>query len=143
MVADAARNLRFRYGLLRRACEARDHRERPPGPVGRGLRGQFQHRLVKPDVADRELRGVDTDRKATGAGIDVVARQRALMPDVELAVGVERQRMRGDHRAVGDQLSHVGFDFAVVHEKSYPNSGPATANGSSAASMVARPNRMR
>ena len=126
--------LRFRDGLLRRAGEARDHRQRPLGPGRRGLRRQFQHRPVQADIADRELRGVDADRKAAGAGVDVIARQRALMPGVERAVGVERQRMRRDHRAVGDQLPHLGFDLAMMHgDDSYPNSGPATANGSSAA----------
>ena len=40
--------------------------------------------------------------------------------------------MRGDHRAVGDQPPYLGFDLAMVHGAySYPNSGPATANGSS------------
>ncbi len=76
------------------------------------------------------MRGVDADGQPAGAGIEVIARQRALMPDIERAVGVERERMRGEHRAVGDQLPNVGLDFAMVHDgTSYPNSGPATANG--------------
>ncbi len=77
-----------------------------------------------------------------GAGVDIIARQRALMPDIECAVGVERQRMGGEHRAVGDQFSDFGFDLAVMHGF-YPNSGPATANGSTSACAVAPPNRMR
>ena len=90
------------------------------------------------------MRGVDADGQAAGAGIDVIARQRALMPDIERAVGVERERMRREHRAVGDQLPDVGFDLAMMHERySYPNSGPATANGSCAGATVARPKRMR
>ena len=52
------------------------------------------------------------------------------MDGVELAAGIERQRMRRNHRAVGDQPPHVGFHFAVVHGANpYPYSGPATANG--------------
>jgi hypothetical protein len=66
------------------------------------------------------------------------------MSHVECAVGIKRKRMRREYRAVGDQLPNVGFDFAMMHRcYSYPNSGPATANGNSADSMVARPKRMR
>ena len=138
------RGLRLRDGLLRRTGEAGDHRQRPLGPGCRGFRRQFQHRPVQADIADRELRGVNADRQSAGAGVDVIARQRALMPGVERAVGIERQRMRGDHRSLGDQLPHLGFDLAMMHGGySYPNSGPATANGSSAAGVVARPKRMR
>jgi hypothetical protein len=66
------------------------------------------------------------------------------MPHVERTVGVERERMRRQHRAVGDQLPNVGFDFAMMHDgASYPNSGPATANGSCAGEAVTGPKRMR
>ena len=144
MVADATRGLRFRDGLLGRAGEARDHRNWPLGPRGRGLRRQFQHRAVQADVADRELGGVNADGQSAGAGIEIIARQRPLMPDVERTVGVECERMRREHRAVGDQLANFGFDLAMVHEgTSYPNSGPATANGSCAGGTMARPKRMR
>ena len=99
---------------------------------------------VQADVADRELRGVHADGQSSGAGIEVIARQRPLMPDIERAVGIERERMRREHRAVGDQLANVGLDFAMVHDgTSYPNSGPATANGSCAGGAVGRPKRMR
>ena len=116
MIADAARDSRLRDGLLRRAHKACDHRQRTLGPIGRRLRRQFQHRPVEADIADCELGGVDADRKATGAGIDVVTRECALVSEVKLAVDVERERMRGDDRAVGDQLPDIGFDLAVVHE---------------------------
>ena len=144
MIADAARDLRFRDRLLRRSGEAGDHRQRPLGPGCGRLGGEFQHRPVQADVADRELRGVHADREPAGAGVDVVARQRALMAGIELALGVERQRMRGEYRAVGDQTPHLGFDVAMMHGATpYPYSGPATANGSLAGSAVAEPNRMR
>ena len=137
------RDLRLAHRLLRRTGKAGDQRQRTLGPIRRRLGRKLQHRPVQADVADRELRGVDADREPAGAGIDVIARQRALMHLVELAVGVERQRMRGQHGAVGDQAAHLGFDLAVMHGVSYPNSGPATANGSSAPCVVARPKRMR
>ena len=94
MVADAARGLRFCDGLLRRTGEASDHRQWALGPVGRRLCGQFQHWPVQADIADRELCRVHADCKAAGAGVEIIARQRALMPGIERAVGVERQRMR-------------------------------------------------
>ena len=66
------------------------------------------------------------------------------MPDIKRTVGVECERMRGEYRAVGEQLANFGFDFAMMHDgTSYPNSGPATANGSCAGEMVAGPKRMR
>ena len=115
MIADAARHFRLGDGLPGRAGKTCDQRQRTLGPAHRRLRGEFQHRPVQADIADRELRGVDADRKPAGAGVDVIARQRALMRGIERAVGVERQRMRGDHGAVGDQAPHPGFDSAMVH----------------------------
>ena len=66
------------------------------------LHGQREHRLVEPDlrIADLELRGVDADRDAARARGQIIARERALPPLVQLALGVERQRMRGNHHAV-------------------------------------------
>ena len=49
-------------------------------------------------IADRELRGVHADGDAAGAGGDVIARQRALPPLVESALGIERERMRGNRQ---------------------------------------------
>ena len=115
VIADAARDLGLGDGLPGRAGEACDQRQRPLGPARRRLGGELQHRPVQADVADRELRGVDADREPAGAGVDVIARQRALMDGIEAAIGVERQRMRGDHRALGDQAPHLGFDVAMMH----------------------------
>ena len=50
-------------------------------------------------IANGELRRVHADGQAAGAGRHVVARQRALPALVEPAVGVERQRMRGNDPA--------------------------------------------
>jgi hypothetical protein len=144
MIADADRGLCFSDGLLRRTGKAGHHRQWALGPGFSGFRRQFQHRPVQADIADSELRGVNADRKATRTGVEVIARQGALVSGIERAVGIECQRMRGDHRSLGNQLPHLGFDFAVMHlDCSYPNSGPATANGSSAGVVVARPKRMR
>src|ERR1700744_2294853 len=144
MIADAARRFCFGNRLLCRTDQAGNHRQRPSGPGGGGLGGELEHLAVHAGLADRELRSVNTDRKATGAGVDIIAAQRALVPDIELAAGIQRQRMRGEYGAVRDQLAYLGLDLAMMHEaRSYPNSGPATANGSSAPCVPARPNRMR
>ena len=59
----------------------------------RRLHGELQHRPVEADVADRELRGVDADRETAGAGIEIVAGERALPARIELAL---RRRARAD-----------------------------------------------
>src|SRR5436309_181169 len=79
-------NPRLRDGLACRADEACDHGQRPLGPVGGGLRGQFKHRSIQAGVADGELRSVDADGKTAGAGVDIIARQRPLMDDIERAI---------------------------------------------------------
>ena len=94
MISDVARGAGFcdrLPGLTGKAC---DHHERTLGPVRRSLGGKLEHGSIKADIADRELRGVDADREAAGAGVDVIARQRALMLFVELAFGREREGMR-------------------------------------------------
>ena len=144
MITNTARGMCFRNGLLGRPGQSRHHRDRPAGPGGRRHCRQFEHRSVHADVADRELRGVHPDGQAPCAGVEVIARQRPLMPGIEFAVGIEGQRVRRKHGAVGDQLADLVLDFAMVHERSsYPNSGPATANGSCAGEAMARPRRIR
>ena len=76
---------------------------------------QSQHRLVQAHVriANLELRGVDAHRHAARARGQVIARERALPPFVELAIGVERQRMRGNHYAAPQFLAPA----PVGHQK--------------------------
>src|SRR3954451_12216920 len=116
VVADVARGAGFSGGLPGRTGEARDQRQRTLGPVRRSLGGKLEHGTVEADIADRELRGVYADRKAAGAGVDVIARQRPLMRFVELAFGGEREGMRWQHGAVGDQLADLAVDLTVVHD---------------------------
>ena len=52
------------------------------------------------ELAQQAQAEVDADRKPTGARINVVACERPLMCGVELAVGIKRQGMRWQHRAI-------------------------------------------
>ncbi len=74
-------------------------------PVARGARRQLEHRLVQADLADRELRGMHAHRQAAGAGVEVVARQRTLVPQIEPALRVQRQRVRRDDGAASQRAS--------------------------------------
>ena len=77
-------------------------------PIRAALRvGKLQHRPVEPGLADRELRGVDADREPARAGIEIVAGQRPLPPRIELALGIERQRMRRNDDALAQQRQHL------------------------------------
>ena len=106
MVAEAERDIRFRQRLLRPPDEARDPHQRAVGPrVGR-LGGELQHRLVEPGLADRELRGVDAHGEPAGAGVDVVAAERALPLRIQPAPGIERERVRRDHDATRERRPH-------------------------------------
>jgi len=67
------------------------------------------------------------------------------MHGVELAVCVERQRMCGQHRAVGDQAPHPELDLAVVHRRfslTIFRAGDGKLK-TRRVSVVARPKRMR
>ena len=103
VVAQRPRGPRLLDGLRRLADRARDHHQRPVGPVARGLDGEFEHGAIETDLADRELGRMDADRESAGAGVDVVTADGALRLLVELALGIEGQRMRGDHRALAQQ----------------------------------------
>ena len=108
MIAEAARDLRFAGGLRGAAGKPGDHDRRRLRPFARGAHRELEHRLVEPDLADRELRGVHADREAAGAGVEIVAGERALAARVELAVGVERERMRRDHGAAAQRRQDLG-----------------------------------
>jgi len=51
-----------------------------------------------------------TDGETAGTRIDVLAGKRALRVSVELALGIERQGMRGKHRAAPEHGEHLGGD---------------------------------
>ena len=114
----------------RRACSVRPHDARDAGRAGAsvharaGLGRELEHRAVEPGLADRELRRVDADREPAGAGVEVVARQRALPPLVEAASRVERQRVGGDDGPGPERRQGVCGDVSPVHQ---PSSGPAIA----------------
>ena len=107
MVAVRQRDLAFLLRLRGLARQARDHDERPLGPLTGGVRGQLQNRLVEPALADRELRCVHAYGEAARAGVEVVARERPLAARIEPALGVERERMRGNHRAAAQERERV------------------------------------
>ena len=68
--------------------------------------GQREHRVVGAQrrVGKLESRGMNPYRHATGARGQIVARERPLPPLIQLAVSIERQRMRGNHRTATQHL---------------------------------------
>ncbi len=114
VVAMRERHLRLLDGLLGAAAQAGDQHHRPLRPLARGAGRALEHRLVQADVADRELRRVHAHRQAASAGIEVVARQRALAPGIEPARGVECERMSRNDAAAPQQRQHVGGQLRPV-----------------------------
>jgi len=53
------------------------------------------------------LRGVDADREPAGAGIEIIAGERALAAGIELAIRRERERMGGDDHALAQRGEHL------------------------------------
>ena len=106
VVAEAERDIRLGERLFGAPDEARDPHQRAGGPGVGGLSGELQHRLVKPRVPDRELRGVDADREPARAGINIVAGESPLPLRIQPALGVERERMRRDHHALCERGPH-------------------------------------
>ena len=106
VIAEAERDVRLGQRLLGPPDQTRDPHQRTVGPGVGGLGGELQHRLVEPRLTDGELRGVDADREPAGAGVDVVAGERPLPLRVQPALGVERERMRRDHHALGERRPH-------------------------------------
>jgi len=62
-------------------------------------------------IANGELRGVNADGEATGAGGDVVASECALAAFVEMAVCVEGEGMSGDDGALPEKLQNFGINW--------------------------------
>ena len=106
VIAEAEGDVRLGQRLFRPPDQARDTHQRPVCPGVGGLGGELQHRLVESRLPDRELRGVDADGEPAGAGVDVVAGERPLPLRIQSALGVERERMRRDHHALGERRPH-------------------------------------
>ena len=124
VVAELARDPRLGDRLLAAPGDAGHEEERPRRPRARRLGRELEHRAVEPDVADRELRGVDADGETACPGVDVVARECALPALVETAIGVERERVGRDDGAGPERRERLGGDLLPVHQ---PSSGPAMA----------------
>ena len=159
VVAQRPRRARLLDRLRRLADRAGDHDQRPVGPFARRLDRELEHRPVEPDLADGELRRVHADRQAARAGVDVVAADGALRLLVEFPVGIERQRMRRDHRALAQtatgpapagraNASALSMVMRVILTQFRPGEGEDVAGivqsaspsrGSSACSRAARP----
>src|SRR5690606_32289111 len=130
VIAEPARGPRLGDGLPRRPGEAGDHGQRPVGPGRSRFGGEPEDFPVEARLADGELGGVDADGEPARAGVEIIARQRALAAHIEFPAGVERQRMRGDDRPGLEQREGRRLPVAggVRRFSHYPNSGPATAN---------------
>ena len=78
--------------------------------------GDFQNRLEETETrfANGKLRGVNADGHAAGASGDVIACERALTAFVEAAIRIERQGMRRDDGAAGEELK---FRIESGHER--------------------------
>jgi len=107
VIAKPARDLRLLDRLRRAADEPCDHDRRRARPFLGAAHGKLQHRLQERGLADRKLGGVDADREPARAGVEIVTRERALAAGIELAISVERERMRRDHRALAQRSEHL------------------------------------
>ena len=104
MIAETDGEVRLAHGLSRRPHQAGDQDERALRPILGRLAGDLEHRLQQSDLANGELRRVDTDREAARAGVDVVARKRPLPAQIELALHRQCERMRRNGDSLGNQL---------------------------------------
>src|SRR5919109_858039 len=111
VVPEAARELRLLDRLRGAAGEARDHDRSFARPARGGAHREFQHRLEQSCLANGELGGVHADREPARAGIEIIAGEGALTPGIELAVAVERERMRGNHYALAQRREHLRGPF--------------------------------
>ena len=103
MIAEIARECRLLHRLGGAAHQSRDHDRWLARPLGRRPHRELQHRPIEPGFADRELGGVHAHREPARAGVEIVAGQRALAAEVELARRIERERMRRDHHALAQR----------------------------------------
>src|SRR5690606_13782489 len=102
VIAEAARNLRLAQSLLSAAGDPGDENAVIGRPIADRLCGDAQDRLVKADLADRELRRMDPNGHAVRAGVDIVSRERALPDGIERARPVEGKGMRRKSATLAD-----------------------------------------
>ena len=107
VIAEPARELRLLDRLRGAADQAGDHDRGMARPFGRRAHRKLEHRPIKPGLADRELRGVNADREPARAGIEIIAGERALPLRIELALRIQRQRMRRYDDALAQQREHL------------------------------------
>ena len=145
MIAEIARDLRLLHRLSRAAGEPGDHDRPRARPISGAAHGEFQHRCKQPGLTDGELGGMDADGQPARAGIEVVAGEGALTARVELAIGIERERMRRDHRAPAQRGEHLRGPVlpAQSHERPQVTSRLHCAQSGRAVNVNARERRRR
>ena len=143
MIAEIARDLRLLHRLSGAAGEPGDHDRPLARPISGAAHGEFQHRCKQPGLADGELGGMDADGQPARAGIEVVAGEGALTARVELAIGIERERMRRDHRAPAQRGEHLRGPVlpAQSHERPQVTSRLHCAQSGRAVNVNARERR--
>src|SRR5262249_59049250 len=78
VIAKPARELRLLDRLRGAADKSRDHDFGRARPFLGAAHGELQHGLEQGGLADRDLGGVDAAREPARAGVEIVARERAL-----------------------------------------------------------------
>ena len=107
VIAEFTCELRLLNRLRGAADEAGDHDRGTLRPFSRRLHRKLKDSPIEPNLADRELRGVDADRKPAGAGIEIITGECTLPPRIELALCIQCQRMRRYHHALAHQREHL------------------------------------
>ena len=115
VVAKVSEERGFANGLWRVATDSADADQRNRAVAVGAVHffsGECQDGFEEADlrIANGELRGVNADGEAAGAGGDVVARECALAAFVEATVCVEGERMGGDDGALGEELEERGVN---------------------------------
>ena len=115
VIPAASGAFRFLHGL-RRGTDDTGHADGFSLP--QFFHGQRKHRFEQAHmrIADFELRGVNPYRHPPSARGQIIACERALPPFVQLAIGLERQRMRGNRHAA-PQLFAPDLFADISHQK--------------------------
>ena len=144
VVAEFPREPCFGNGLAGFAADAGDLDRSPAGgAVARvgGFRREFENRLEQcvPGIANGELRGVDPNRDAARAGRVIVARQRALVPFVELSRSGQCEWMRWNDQPFVEPSANFGSELWAgchVHAKLSDNSVSGLGSNTGAPSIA-------